>query len=235
MCFSAEASFAVGAALLPAGIYCTRAAVRKRPAHLPLAVIPLVFSFQQFAEGLVWVGLAQDRPALVIASSLSFLAAALVFWPFWAPFCVLFLEGRAGIKWCLGLGALLGLVFGCALYLPLALNTDEWLKVGVVYHSIRYNLKGLPAFGLAPHEWWDAGYGVLVLSPLFVASPDRRFTVFCILLAVSAAVSLFAFWYAFVSVWCFFAAILSLQLCYIFYKLGEPRDGRFLSRGAPAV
>jgi hypothetical protein len=42
MCFSAEASFAAGAALLPAGIYCTSVAARKRPAYLPLAVIPIV-------------------------------------------------------------------------------------------------------------------------------------------------------------------------------------------------
>jgi hypothetical protein len=69
MCFSAEASFAAGAALLPAGAYCTSVAARKRPPYLPLAVIPVVFSFQQFAEGLVWVGLAQQEPEIDTAEA----------------------------------------------------------------------------------------------------------------------------------------------------------------------
>ena len=225
MCFSAEASFAVGAALLPAGIYCTAVAARRRPAYLPLAVIPIVFSFQQFAEGLVWVGLGTEDAPLVRASSLVFLAVALAFWPFWVPFSVLFIEGRRGVRRCLAAAALLGLALGCGLYVPLALNADEWLTVDEVYHSIRYNLRGLPAFEVAPHAWWDAGYAAVALAPLFIASPDRRFTVFGMMVAASAAVSLFAFWYAFVSVWCFFVAILSSQLCYIFSRLGGPADG----------
>src|SRR5438132_660362 len=129
MCFSAEASFTVAAILLPAGVYCTSVAVRKRPTGLPLAIIPLVFSLQQFAEG-------------------------------------------------------------------------------------------LPAFELMPHSWWDAGYGALVLFPFFIASPGQRFAAFRVLLAVSAAVSFLLFRYAFVSVWCFFAAMLSAQLCWTFSGLG---------------
>src|SRR5437660_880334 len=60
MCFSAEASFGVSAVLLPAGLYCVRAAARKNPAYLPLALFPVLCSVQQFFEGLVWVGLGND-------------------------------------------------------------------------------------------------------------------------------------------------------------------------------
>ena len=84
MCFSAEASFAVSAVLLPADIYCTRAAIAKRLAYLPLGIIPLVFSVQQLTEGFVWVGLASDDAVLARAASLSFLAVALVVWCFFA-------------------------------------------------------------------------------------------------------------------------------------------------------
>jgi hypothetical protein len=219
MCFSAEVSFTVAAVLLPAGVYCTSVAAKKRPACLPLAVIPIVFSLQQFAEGLVWVGLARDDARLVRASSLAFLAAALGFWPFWVPFSMLFLENRKWVRRCLAAGALLGLALGCALYVPLMLNPEGWLRVGVVYHSIRYNPEGLPVFALADHSWWDAGYAALVLSPFFIASPDARFAAFRVLLAGSAAVSFFVFRYAFVSVWCFFAALLSAQLCWAFSAL----------------
>src|SRR5687768_8681258 len=112
MCFSAEASFASAAALLPAGLYCVRVAARKSPSHLPLAVVPLLFGFQQFCEGLVWVGLARDDASLVRASSLAFLAVALGFWPFWASLCVLPLERRTAARWCLGAAAAAGLALG---------------------------------------------------------------------------------------------------------------------------
>ena len=65
MCFSAQASFAAGAALLPAGVYCVTVALRRQRSALPLAIVPLVFSFQQFCEGFVWVGLANEDAALV--------------------------------------------------------------------------------------------------------------------------------------------------------------------------
>ena len=78
MCFSAEASFAVAAVLLPAGVYGTSIVATKRPAYLPLAITPIIFSFQQFAEGLVWVGLARGDALLVRVSALAFLAAAII-------------------------------------------------------------------------------------------------------------------------------------------------------------
>jgi hypothetical protein len=104
---------------------------------------------------------------------------------------------------------------------PLALHAREWLSVGVTGPSIEYNTRGLPAFAVAPHEWWDAAYVVVVLTPLVIASPGRRFTVFWVTLAGSVAVSYAVFRHTFVSVWCFFAAVLSSQLCYVFAGLGE--------------
>ncbi len=218
MCFCAEASFAAGSILLSAGVYCTRVAIRDQPTQLPLAVVPLLFSFQQFAEGFVWIGLTRENEALVTAGSLGFLAVALGLWPFWVSFSLLFLERRSGARQLLGASALAGLVFGCLLYVPLALNTGEWLKVGLAGHSIRYNLFGLPVFEVIPHEWWDVGYGALVLLPLLLASADARFLVFFLLLAAAGAISLFVYRNVFVSVWCYFAAILSLQLCCLFSR-----------------
>src|SRR5262249_47418690 len=157
---------------------------------------PVVFSLQQFAEGFVWVGLARGDDALVRAASLAFLAAALGFWPFWAPFSVLFLEGRPGARWCLGAAAVAGLALGSALYVPLALDAGGWLEVGVAHPSIRYTPRGLPAFGLAPHTFWDAAYGAAVLAPFFAAPAGGRLGAFRALLAASVAVSLLAFRHA---------------------------------------
>jgi hypothetical protein len=221
MCFSAEASFAAASALLPAGGYCVGVAARKRPDHLPLAVVPLLFGLQQFCEGLVWVGLERGDPSLVRASSLAFLAVALGVWPFWVSLSVLPLEGRTEARRFLKASAVAGLALGCALYLPMALDADKWLRVSVTQHSITYNPMGLPAFQLLAHEYWDAAYGTLVLAPLFVAPLGGGFAVFRTLLVVSIAVTFLVFHHAFVSVWCFFAAVLSLQLCFTFFRLGK--------------
>ena len=94
MCFSAPASFAVGAALVPAGVYCVRSAFKKSIRHLPLALTPLVFAAQQFAEGAVWVGVGREDPALVRSASLVYLFFALSFWPAWIPLSLLFPEDR---------------------------------------------------------------------------------------------------------------------------------------------
>lgn len=225
MCFSAEASFAAAAILVPAGVYCVRIAARGSLAHLPLAAIPLFFAAQQFCEGLVWVGLTRGDAALVRASSLAFLAFALAFWPFWVPLSVAFLERRKAVRRCLGGAALLGLALGCGLFVPLAVRADECLHVVVEHHSVHYNPDGLPAFGLAGHTWWDVGYGALVFVPLLAATSERRFAAFFVVMAAAAALSLLAFRYAFVSVWCFFAAVLSAQLCHIFSGLGEKAQG----------
>lgn len=47
MCFSPEASFTVGAALLPAGVYCTQAAVRKDARFVPLRWFPWPLAFSR--------------------------------------------------------------------------------------------------------------------------------------------------------------------------------------------
>src|SRR5262249_7512718 len=56
VCFSAEASFAVGIALIPAGVYCLWAAALKKPSFLGLAAVPIFFGIQQISEGFVWQG-----------------------------------------------------------------------------------------------------------------------------------------------------------------------------------
>jgi hypothetical protein len=94
----------------------------------------------------------------------------------------------------------------------------------VAHHSIRYNFTPLPAFDVLAGECWRLLYLASICCPLLV-SLNRHFKLFAASLAVSAAVSHLVFWYAFESVWCFFAAALSLQLCHAFRQLPAPREG----------
>ncbi len=221
MCFSAEASFTAGAVLLSAGAYCLRTAARLGAAYLPLAAVPIAFGVQQLAEGLVWLGLAHDDPALVRPISLVYLFFALAFWPFWVPLCVVCLEQRPRVRRILAVGTLLGVALGAAQFVPLLFLTP-WLKVEVVHHSIHYHIRNAFPFNTAPRLVWMALYAALVFCP-FLAARDSRFTGFGLSLIASVAVSELLFSHAFVSVWCFFAALLSLQLCHLFHRLAEPR------------
>ena len=78
MCFSPEASFALGAVLLPAGAYCMRTAIKRNPAWLPLAVTPFLFGFQRHL--LDW-SLRNGRSAVFADCGLGKTPIALSWWP----------------------------------------------------------------------------------------------------------------------------------------------------------
>jgi hypothetical protein len=222
VCFSAEASVATGVLLLPAGVYCTAAALRKNRSYLPLAVVPLLFAVQQFAEAGVWAGLEHDHPTLVRPSAIVFLFFAVAFWPAWAPFVAAFLEPRRRWRgWLFALSAL-GLALGLGCYLQAAFHYGEWLEVRIIGHSVQYDLSRMPAAETVVGAVWRWVYLGLVCLPL-LTTRDRRLRVLGIALAAAAVIAYLAFRYAFASVWCFFAAVLSALLCYVLYRV--PKGG----------
>jgi hypothetical protein len=226
MCFSAPASFVASSALLPAGAYCVRKAYLISPRWLPLSLVPFAFGAQQFSEGLVWVGINDNNLALVKRASQIFLFFALVFWPFWIPICLTPLAvGRASRLTLLGLACLT--LIWLWLYFPLAENPDRWLNTRVVHHSIEYDIDDLPGFGMVHRNIWRAGYLLAICVPFFVCqrrgeSSGPKFAILGgLLVAVVFSVSALVFWYAFTSVWCFFAAILSLGLAAFYHHLSK--------------
>ena len=212
--FQSEASFGMSAVLLPAGVYCVNSAFAKNRAFLCLAVIPLIFSVQQFAEGMVWTALGQQNAQFVRIASLVFLTFALAFWPFWIPLCGFLLTPDGGTKWTLGCVTVLGLIGGLALFLPLALNPD-FLETRPMHHSLYYDMRKSPVFQWMPLVWWEILY-VAVVAAIPMMSRTSGFFLFGVALVLSAAVSHIFYWYASASVWCFFAAMLSLYLCFAF-------------------
>lgn len=225
MCVSAEASFGLAAILAPVGVYCVKVAVERDPAVVPLALIPLLFGVQQIAEGFVWVGIGQANPALMQTAAFIFLFFALAFWPFWIPLSTVFLESRNRVKIFLGVISATGLLGGLFYYLPLMLN-PEVVVINVIHHSIRYDITLPPVLELLPEPAWHLCYLAVVTLPLMIVARNRRgLLAFSIALVFSAMIGHAYFWYAFASVWCFFAAILSLILSYMFYRLPSPVAG----------
>lgn len=223
MCFSAQASFAAGAALLPAGVYCAATALRKDRRFLVLALVPLAFGVQQLSEGFVWLGLeAHDAPLTQRASQV-YLFFAIPFWPFWISLSLLVPETRRGRKKLLTLCLAASLVWFW-FYFPIGADPQTQLQTEETHHSINYKLEVLPARELMSPMGWKMLYLVAICLPFAVgrvgSSSGRWGSILGgVLVAVLFAVSYVVYWYAFLSVWCFFAALLSLLLCHTFYQL----------------
>ncbi len=211
MCVSAEASFSLTGVLVPVGLYCVKQAIERDRLAIPVAAIPLLFGIQQFCEGLVWVGIGRGELELARSAALAYLFFALAFW---LPFCALLLETRRNIRLTLAILALLGLLGGAILFVPVVLTPDA-LRPSVVQHSIHYDYADSPALNLAPQVVWHMFYVAVVALPMILLK-DRRLMGFSTLLVVSAVTSHIYFFYAFASIWCFFAALLSLYLGHLF-------------------
>lgn len=223
MCFSAEASFGSSAALIPVGTFCVIRAARGDLRFLPLGMIPIAFGLQQAAEGFVWLGLNRGQPELVTTWSVVYLFFALAFWPIWIPFSLLLPESRRFAKVFLGVLVILSPIW-LWLYAPIAAEPERLLSTQVTHHSIAYEFSELPAFQLVPRTFWRILYLSFICLPILFARPSTGGSntvrlAAGILVAGLFAVCAIVYWYAFTSVWCFFAAILSLLLGVAFWQM----------------
>lgn len=215
MCFSPEASFTAGVVLLGIGTLAVKRVCHRR--ELPYALIPVAFGMQQILEGVLWLTFADQTSHLQSALTHLYQFFSHVFWPIYVPLAVLALES---ISW--RRRALLGFTLiggSVGLYLFFFLLTDPTIA-RVVGGHIDY---------ISPHF-----YGKLVLagyllatcaSSLFSSHRSVRWFGIATTIAMLAAAALFRTW--FISVWCFFAAAISVLVLVHFTRLG-----RSDSRGA---
>jgi hypothetical protein len=200
MCFSAAASLTAGAALTTVGgltVHKSRGKI-----ELPLALVPLLFGTQQLTEGVVWVSLRHDLPALQTAATYVYSMFSHVLWPIFVPFAILLVETDRWRKRALGVFQALG--FAVGLYLLYFL-----LRFPVTAHvhgrSITYD---------SPH-FYIVGVIVVYLLATCVSglfSRHRCINAFGLLAFILAVAAYRVSVTTFVSVWCFYAAILSLLI-----------------------
>ncbi|MCB1772000.1 MAG: hypothetical protein KDI88_00165, partial [Gammaproteobacteria bacterium] len=141
--------------------------------------------------------------------ALAFLFFAYLLWPFLVPLAADRVEPKSGRRRVFRGFALVGLLFGLSLYVPLVLRPD-WLVVSISAQSILYEPL-LIYDGYISRTVIRAFYAIIVAVPLLFSTiaPLRLFGV---LILLSVAISALFFLYAFVSIWCFFAAVLSLYI-----------------------
>lgn len=212
MCFSAAASFALSGMLVPAGIYAIAKSRRSNSAWLPFAAFPLAFGIQQGFEGLVWLAIQGDNEAMIAIASRGFLFFSHFFWLVWVPLSVWMIETDPARKQVLAMLTITGFVFGLSIFLPSFLIGD-WLGVELVNRSLEYRTT-LIYDGFVSRTALRLLYAAILVSALLL-STDRRIQFFGALVATSLIVTFAFFAYAFISVWCFFAATLSAYLAAI--------------------
>ena len=219
MCFSATACFTAGAILVPAGLYSLNKAYQGDRRFLGFAAFPLFFGLQQIIEGGLWLALEGWADISVATAALGFLFFAYFLWPFYVPLAALLVENNASRRRIFLAFCVIGFVFGTSLYLPLLL-TESWISVQMAGGSILYQPK-LIYDDFVSRTAVRVFYAIIVAIPLLFSSV-KTVRYFGVLIFLSVVFSAVYFAYAFVSIWCFFAAILSAYVLYVIHRESYP-------------
>lgn len=220
MCFSATVSFSAAVVLASTGAYAIRQASTLQLQYKLLAMTPVLFAIQQGFEGMAWLEVDAGNAEAAVPYAIGFHFFSHFLWLWWFPLCSYLVETKKfRQRTFLGLGmfgALAGgLVFFTLLFHP-ELMSVEVREYSLVYHTSS-PYQGAVSIPIPA----SALYGLIVLVPLLFSS-HRHFRIFGVLIALTMVVASIAYGYAFVSVWCFFAAALSLYLVFMVQK-GRPQ------------
>lgn len=214
MCFSAEASYTAAAFLLPAGALASQRAYQANRKYLAIAVLPLLFGFQQLFEGLVWSGNALSSDTMVQRFSLAYMFFSWLAWPVWIPLSTYFLE-PCGRRYIYLIFAILGGMLGAMQYFPYFAH-EGWLVTKFFPNAISYQGAVLFDF-IMRRELTNSIYLFVIITPLLTSS-DRRAQIFGILISVVATVTYLFFQFAYISAFCFGGALMSLYIVYMIFR-----------------
>jgi hypothetical protein len=217
MCFSLEASFISGSVLAVVGV-----AAIKKTHTIPQAMFagfPLLFSFQQFSEGFVWLSITNtEYSSWLKPSATIFLTIAEVIWPTWISLSLLLLEKQKINKIILSFLFGIGVIVSTYLGLNLLTNT---IKVEETNYHIYYNF-GVPDTII---QVFSILYFLAAVLPLFISSINIKKTLpIGLLIFLSYLVSKIYFENYVLSVWCFFAALISVLVYSITFDFQTSKE-----------
>ena len=208
MCFSAGASFGAGAVLSIVGAVAVIKA-KTIPQGL-FAAIPFIFSIQQVAEGMLWLSFNRDDIPGRSFFTYVFLVFAIMFWPVWIPFTTRLLEKDVTQKKILTVILIAGMIVSAGFACIIILYP---LEAVATHHHIHYKLD-LPT-GINNLMWlFNILYFTTTIISTFISSVKRM----KLLGSVFIASYLFAIYFyngAVLSVWCYFAALMSFVILWI--------------------
>lgn len=225
MCFSATASFGASAVLGVVGIITVTKA-KTKPQKV-FATIPLIFAVQQFVEGMLWLSLKDPGLASWHSSfTYIFLVFAMPVWPLWIPLTIRLLEKDPRRKKIINVFVAIGAaVSACVAFVlfryPVEVMTPACLTCPVSSTSVTDHLHyefAFPPVAKSLIGTITIFYIMATIVTPFVSSIKKMKWLGVVFLASY----LFAviFYKGFVlSVWCFFAALLSFVVLWIIMDL----------------
>lgn len=223
MCLSPEVDFVAGTAIAGVGV-ATLAAVR-RPRDLLVAALPLGFGIHQFVEGFVWLGLrGQVAPAVGDVARDAYVLYAQAVLPMVVPLGFALLEpDRRRRRWVWPF-ALLGLLTG----LYLLWQVTAWPIVAEERaHCVAYTTH-------TPYALPSATAYVLAVCVPALLSSRRHLRWFGVVNVVGLLGAATMQEEEFTSVWCLYAAVMSVLILVHFRRDRRDAGGRAPRPAAPA-
>ena len=212
MCFSATASFSAGAVLLGIGTLTLKSA--RHPREWLFAAIPLLFAIQQLSEGVIWLSFRYEAPQLNTVMTHVYSFFSHVLWPAYVPLAVLLIEPPVRRRRVLLAFVAAGI--GVGVYLLYMLVAFPIVSRPIGQH-IEY---------VSPHFFAAVVMTLYLLSTTVspLLSAHRMVRVFGVLALLSFGAVYFFYATWFISVWCFFAALLSAVVYLHFWSRGLERS-----------
>jgi hypothetical protein len=213
MCFSASASFGAGLVLAVISVASLKKA-RPGPETF-FACIPLIFSIQQCTEGFVWLSLSDPSFAFMkTAATVIFLFIAQVVWPFMVPLSISLLEKnekrKMALKILVGVGVLVSVYLGFCLF-------TYHVEAKIIGQHISYE----QIYPLSLGRYGGLFYIIATIGPPFFSSVKRMWILGTAILISYIITAIFYNDYI-VSVWCFFASVISISVLVILYEINKP-------------
>jgi hypothetical protein len=184
--------------LLGAGVMALRLA--RTPGEMPFAAIPLLFAIQQLSEGVIWLSFGWNTPALTSWVTQFYSFFSHVLWPVYVPLASWLIEPGGPRRRLLQAFSMAGMLVGLFLLYGMVNNPVTARPIG---GHIEY---------ASPHFFAAAAMMLYLLSTTvsMVASSHPLVRLFGGTAFAAWVLSYLVFARWFISVWCFFAAILSL-------------------------
>jgi hypothetical protein len=209
MCFSATASF--GASIMLAGIGTLSFKNAKTFPLKILAIIPIVFSLQQFSEGWVWLSLTKERfSEWKQLGMYFFLFFAEVAWPICISFAMMRLEKKANRR------KLLLVLFYASVFLSLVLAFSLFyysVDARVMGNHIMYTIDTPDYFKSITNLIY---FSTAVLPPLLSTVNKAKWI--GVILIISYLVAKIGYPDYIISIWCYFATIITAIILWIILK-----------------
>jgi hypothetical protein len=212
MCFSATASFTAGALLVSAGLLGMRLALKQNKDYLLFSLIPLFFGIQQLSEGLIWILMNRNGFNSAKLVGYFYLFYAFYFWPIYVPLSVYFIEKVGPRRKLIGSFIIAGSILGSILYIPILFQQEPY-RLSLAQHSISYEV-----YQTGVWRWIYSITYLFIITFSLISSSQLRVKIFGSLIYISSLVAYYLYVYAFTSIWCYLAAILSIYIIFVVIK-----------------